>query len=273
MTNAAELLSHKEKKSSAQDNRSSLFVGSVEKCFFVLNAFHQSKRPLSLTEVALKTGLGKSAAQRFCYALVEMGYLEREADSRRMFPSAKLMEFSYTFLRSDPVNTLAAPHLLRARETCGQAVNLALPMDQDVIYVARLPSFHSSIVSPIVGGRAPMFCTASGRAYLSTLPDKERAKILKESDIRNLTPHTITDNAEILRRINDVSNKGYTIAVQECIIGEISIGAPIFGAGRQGVGAINICVTMPNWTVERVEAELAPIICQTAHDITVALAN
>ncbi|PIB26645.1 hypothetical protein BFP76_12205 [Amylibacter kogurei] len=273
MTNAAELLTHNGKKPSAEDNRSSLFVGSVEKCFFVLHAFHQSKKPLSLTEVALKTGLGKSAAQRFCYTLVEMGYLEREEGSRRMFPSAKLLEFSYTFLRSDPTNTLAAPYLLRAREICGQAVNLALPMEQDVIYVSRLPSFHSPIVNPIIGGRAPMFCTASGRAYLSTLPDKDRAKILKESDIRNLTPHTVTDPAEILRRINEVSDKGYTIAVQECIIGEISVGAPIYGPGRQGVGAINICVTMPNWTVERVEEELAPIICQTAHDITIALAN
>ena len=259
--------------SGSQTGRSPLFVGSVAKGFAVLNAFKQARDSLSLSEISVATGMGKSAAQRFCHTLVELGYLERDDASKRMRPSAKLLELSHTFLATDPINSIAAPFLLQAREACGQAVNLALPMEQDVIYILRLPSTKSPLLNPLVGGRAPMFCTSSGRAYLSTLPPQEVERILDASDLRPLTRNTITDRDEILRRIEQVLANGYATASQECINGELTIGAPIFGSGRVGVGAINICVTIPTWSEERIVKELAPIICQTAHDISLALAS
>ncbi len=263
----------KSENSSISKADSSLFVGSVEKGFSVLHAFSRSRKPLSLTEIASETGMGKSAAQRFCYTLVQLGFLERDESSRRMRPSAKLLELSHTYLASNPISSIAAPYLLQARENSGEAVNLALPMEQDVIYIARLSSSNSHILHPIVGGRAPMFCTSSGRAYLSTQTPEDIERILDASDLTPITRHTITDRAEILKRVDDVTINGYTTACQECIVGELTIAAPIWGADGLGVGSVNICVTRPAWTEERVIDELAPIVCQTAHNISLALSN
>ncbi|WP_419904878.1 IclR family transcriptional regulator [Kiloniella sp.] len=257
----------------ASKSDSSLFVGSVEKGFSVLQAFSRSRKPLSLTEIAAATGMGKSAAQRFCYTLVQLGFLERDESSRRMRPSAKLLELSHTYLASNPISSIAAPYLLQARESSGEAVNLALPMEQDVIYIARLSSSNSHILHPIVGGRAPMFCTSSGRAYLSTLAFGDIENILDASDLSPLTRHTITDRSVIMQRIEDVTINGYTTACQECIVGELTIAAPIWGPDGVGVGSVNICVTRPAWTEERVIEQLAPIVCQTAHNISLALSN
>lgn len=272
MTNATERLPLKGQSDAASQGvqRSALFVGSVEKAFSVLTAFNHARKPLSLTEIASLTGLGKSAAQRFCYSLVELGYLERDENSKRMRPAAKLLEFSASYLATNEISSTAAPYLLQAREISGQAVNLGLPIAQDIIYVARLPSARSHLVNPVIGGKAPLFCTASGRAYLSTLPDDELKRVLDASEFKPLNRNTITDRAVIMKQIEDVSLNGYATANQECIIGELSIGAPIFHQAR-GVGAINICVTMPNWDNDRVINELAPIVCQAAHDISHAL--
>jgi len=256
-----------------KNTRSSLFVGSVDKCFTVINAFKHSNQPLSLTEIANKTGLGKSAAQRFCHTLITLGYLTREEGSRRMHPAVKMMELSHTFLSFDPLSTIAAPHLLQARQISREAVNLALPLEQDVILIARLPSSQSQLAIPLIGGRAPMFCTSSGRAYLSTLSPDDIESILDKSVLEPLTRNTITDRGEILKKIEQVTINGFTTANQECINGEISIGAPIWGHGRVGIGSVNICVTVPRWTMQRVIDELAPIICQTAHDISLALSK
>jgi DNA-binding IclR family transcriptional regulator len=250
-----------------------LFVGSVEKAFTVLAAFNGSKTPLSLSQIAVATGMGKSAAQRFCYTLVALGFLERDETTRLMRPGVRLLGLSNSFLMSDPITSIANPYLLRTRDACGQAMNLGIPLEQDIIYITRMRSSRSHVVNPIIGGRAPLFCTSSGRAYLSTLDQAEVERIIDASDLTPLTRHTITDRNQILDRINQARIDGYTMATQECIISELTIAAPIYGAGQIGLGAINICVSQPSWSIERVNAELAPLITQTAHEITLALSQ
>lgn len=257
----------------ADTPRGPLFVGSVEKAFSVLKAFEIARIPLSLSEIATLTGLGKSAAQRFCHTLVELGFLDRDDSSRKMRPSPRLLGFSYSYLASDPISRVATPYLLQMRETCGHAVNLAMPLDQQVVYVVRLPSPRSFLFNPIVGARAPMFCTSSGRAYLSTQSDEQVTSILDASDLSPMTRHTITDRAQIQEKIEDARAVGFTTASQECAIGELTIGAPLFQKDGMGAGAINICVTTPTWSIERVIEELVPIISNTAHEISLGLAN
>lgn len=254
----------------AQDR---LFVSSVEKAFGVLQAFYDAPGALTLSEIAARTGMGKSAAQRFSHTLVRLGYLERVEATRQLKPSMKLLDFSYICFAGNPLNSVASPFLLRARELCGEALNLSLPMGLDVMYVIRIPSPNAPLASPITGGRAPIYCTASGRAYLSTLPEQEAAAIIDSSPCRALTSYTLTKREDILERVAAVQREGYTIAIEECIYGEITIAAPIWGRGHKGMGSINICVTRPNWTADRVQHELAPVICQTAHEISQALAS
>lgn len=252
---------------------SPLFIGSVGKALAVLQAFTGSKKPLSLSEITTATGLGKSAAQRCCYTLVSLGLLERDAQTRLMRPSVRMLEFSYSYLSSDPISSVAAPYLLKARDICNQAMNLGIPLDQDIIYIARLRGRQSHIINPIVGGRAPLFCTSSGRSYLSTLEDEAIDRILDASDLSPITRHTLTQRDELYKQIEFVRSRGYALANQECIPGELTVGAPIYQRAGVAVGAINICVSTPSWSLERVEEELAPLVTQTAHGISMALSS
>ena len=74
------------------DQAGTLFVSSLEKGFRVLEAFREAPGDLGLTEIALRTGLDKSAAQRFTNTLYQLGYLEKDPRSRRYRPAARLME-------------------------------------------------------------------------------------------------------------------------------------------------------------------------------------
>src|ERR1700743_2663317 len=57
----------------ANGGESGLFVASVEKAFRVLDLFKASRVELGLSEVAAKSGIGKSAAQRFLHRLQILG--------------------------------------------------------------------------------------------------------------------------------------------------------------------------------------------------------
>ena len=62
----------------SNQNKDRLFVESVEKAFKVLEAFRSDKVDLSLVEIISRTGLNKSAAQRFTHTLHRLGYLKKD---------------------------------------------------------------------------------------------------------------------------------------------------------------------------------------------------
>ena len=60
-----------------------LYVGSVGKAFRVLDCFKGAAGDLSLTEIMERSGLDKSAAQRYAYTLSAEGYLQQNSQTRR----------------------------------------------------------------------------------------------------------------------------------------------------------------------------------------------
>src|SRR3954470_8209118 len=79
----------------ADPSASPLFVQSVEKAMKVLTAFDGSKRQLSLSEIAVLAELDNSAAQRFTYTLSMLGYLVKDATTRKYELSVRLLDFTY----------------------------------------------------------------------------------------------------------------------------------------------------------------------------------
>lgn len=240
-----------------------LFVGSLGKGLRVLSAFLDGEAHLSLSDIREMTRLDKSAAQRFAYTLTTLGYLHKDPNTRRYSLSAKMLDWSVAYMRSDHLIQVAGPHLVNLHEETRQAVNLSRLVDTDVIYVIRIPARRARLLSPIVGERVPAFCTASGRAILSRRSDEEITAILDRSHLAPFTHRTICDRKTILSRIAAAREVGYTIAEEECLPGELTIAAPIVNAEGISVGGINMSMTTRDWTPERMRAELAPALLRT----------
>lgn len=240
-----------------------LFVGSLEKGLRVLNAFLTGEPHLGLSDICRLTSLDKSAAQRCAHTLMVLGYLEKDARTRRYHPSVRMLDWSVAYMRADPLIQIAGPHLVNLHDETRQAVNLSRLVDTDVSYVIRIPARRARLLSPIVGERVPAFCTASGRAILSGRPDDDVAAILDRSQLLPFTERTICDRAEILARIAAARRVGYTIAEEECLPGELTIAAPILNAEGRSIGGLNMSMTTRDWTPERMRAELAPPLLRT----------
>ena len=172
-----------------EGRRDPLFVGSLEKGLKVLSAFLTGDTHLGLSDISPITKLDKSAAQRFTHTLMTLGYLKKDPRTRRYGPSARMLDWSAAYMRSDRLIEVAGPHLVNLHEETRQAVNLSRLVDTDVIYVIRIPA-RRRLLSPIVGERVPAYCTASGRAILSGRPDDEVAALLDRSSLLPFTDRT-----------------------------------------------------------------------------------
>src|SRR3954453_18856278 len=88
------------KPPAASRGSESLMVNSVEKALRVLGAFDGTRRRLNLSQIAEATGLDLSAAQRFAYTLLRLGYLRKDQASRHYALSPRTLEFGRRYLQS-----------------------------------------------------------------------------------------------------------------------------------------------------------------------------
>lgn len=248
--------------------RSSLFVGSTEKAFQVLHAFDGSKRHMTLADIARASGLDRSATQRLVYTLETLGYLRRIPDTRNYGLTPKVLQFSYNYVRANELIDKASPYLLDISRTLGETTNLQELDGHEIVFVARFPGHHLVNVDIAVGSRLPAFFTASGTAILSRLTDEQRREILAQTRLDPITPYTEVNPDKLLERVQRVAEKGYAIIVNETVLGDISVAAPVTDHRGLAVAAINISVPTTRWTLARVEAELAPHVQVAATSIS-----
>ncbi|WP_081631005.1 IclR family transcriptional regulator [Aureimonas ureilytica] len=245
---------------------SKLFVESVERAFDVLRAF-KGRASLSLTEIAGEAGITKSAAQRFTHTLEVLGHLRKD-EAKRWRLTPRSLEFGTYYLSMDPLIERANPHLHELNDVSGESVNLSEPDGDEMVYLARFTANRQFFIHMPLGTRIPMYCAASGRAFLSTLPREDAWKIVEGAQKRPFTAKTLTDPEAIMQRVDEARERGFARAEEEFYVGDLNIAAPVIGPDGRTLGCVNISGPTSRWTMDRMEAELAPTLIQTVRSIS-----
>jgi IclR family pca regulon transcriptional regulator len=250
------------------DATSPLFVQSVEKAMKVLTAFDGSKRQLSLSEIAALTDLDNSAAQRFTYTLAMLGYLVKDAASRKYELSVRLLDFTFHYLASSELANRAAPVLQKLARDTEEVCNLTVPDGPDIVFVQRIVSRNAPVPNVFVGTRLPAYCTAPGLAMLSTWPAEEVERVLAKSALVKHTARTVTDPRRIRARLARIRSAGYAHTQDELFPDDISTATPVVDAHGRAVGALNIAVSRARWNAGRDEARYAGLLRAAALTIS-----
>lgn len=252
---------------------STLYVASVEKGFRVLQAVRQAQRELrrndvTLTEITRLSGLDKSAAQRFTNTLVHLGYLEKDAQTRRYRPGVELLELGYSYLVGSRLSEIATSRMIAAGDVYGTAVNLCVQHGPNAIYVVRIPHVNTPFRATLIGRRVPMFSAAAGIAMLARRSDEDVEETLARSDFKPITEWTITDPEIVRARIAAARRDGYAISDQQLLPHEISTAAPVLDSEGKAIAAVQIAVYRPNWTLDDVHAKIVPLITELARTVS-----
>jgi DNA-binding IclR family transcriptional regulator len=204
------------------------------KAFDVLETFNQSRRVMTLSEIARKSGLPKSTTHRILTMLLEVDAVQRVGQGYRI----GLRIFTMGTCSAEvQLRNVALPHLERLRRVTKQTVHLAVIEEADVVYLEKLPSAASPSTPAVVGGRLPARSTGVGKALLAfTGPAPESVT----------APHNHTSTFRrpgLLRSyLQDVRMMGIAADREEAALGLACVAAPIF-AGQQAVAAVSVAFT------------------------------
>ena len=246
---------------------SPLYISALERGLRVLEAFGSGAEALSLPDVTAAAGLTKSAAQRALYTLNELGYVSKDPKTKQYRLTLKCLETGYNYLSKDQLVRRANPHLHALNALCGETCSLSEPSGNTMVFVARYPSHKSLYVYFPIGLRIPMYCAASGRAFLSRLPTDEAKTIIESTDLIQYTENTISDAQTLLELVDEARRRGFAWANGEFFQGDINVGAAVVDKSGRPIGAVNISVPSSRWTLERACTELGPKVLETCRAV------
>ncbi len=250
-----------------------LFNQSLEKGLAVLCAFDGAHRSMTLAEIAERTQMTKASAQRTVHTLQVLGYVGKHAQTRRFQLRPKVMDIGFNYVANHPIVQIANPYLSQLANASGETASLTEPVERDMLYVAQRVTNQFIPVSTPVGMRIPMYCTSSGRAWLSSLPVAEARRILQASDRVARTPATLTSVNAILVRIAACRKLGYATNAEELFLGDMGIAAAIVDRSGRALGAVHVSPPTSRWTIESAQQKLAPMVIECARAISSALSH
>lgn len=255
------------------EERNSLHNQSLEKGLSVLKAFSAQRRSMSLAEVAEAAGMTKSSAQRMVFTLESLGYLRKHSRTRHYQLTPRVLELGFSYLDAHSLIEVANPFLSELTRLTGETSCLTEPAGYDMTYIARFVSAGFVPVHMPIGSRVPMYCTASGRAYLSALPTDEALTLIEHSQRIAHTSQTLTEVDRILESLQQVREQGYAVNAQELFLGDMTIGAPVLGANGRPVAAVHVVAPTSRWSRADAEKQLAPALLQCSRALSNSARN
>lgn len=253
--------------SAASTERPSLYNSSLARGLLVLKAF-EHEVDLGLSQIAEKTGIEKSAVQRFVATLVQMGYLRRDPATRRYRLAARILQFGAYYLSVDPLVERARPYLLDCSKRTGETVNLAVREGDEIILVTRYPGIQMARPDVVIGSVFPWSASSLGQAMVAHLSPDEIEAAIGQAQFTRYARQTILTVADLRKRLLEVREQGYSLAVDEAYDGDISIGAPVFDQAGRPQSAVSIAVLGSSWTPAQARKKLAPILLELAKAIS-----
>lgn len=251
----------------SSENDDPLFIQSLARGMTVLEAFRHAEGPLTLAQIAARTGLTRSAAQRLVHTFRKLGYLTLSEDGRGFRPDLPILDLTHDYLRLNPLVRRASPVLLELRRNVRERVDLSLFDGRRMVYAARMQSKRETFFATLVGNSVPTACTSGGWAVLAMLPDAEVGAILDDHPIPQITPRTLTDPAAIRHQIALTRENGHALAIEQILMGEVALGVAIPDADGRPIAAIHIAASLSEWAPEDFRRRVAPLAAEAVRSI------
>jgi DNA-binding IclR family transcriptional regulator len=248
----------------AAESKSSIQV--IERMMRLLEVLARHPEPVGLKALAQSSGLHPSTAHRILGALVHDHLVER-IDQGNYRLGIRLLELGNLVKGRISVREHALPFMRELHAATGEAVNLSVRRDDEIVYVERTSSGRALMrVVNIVGARAPLHITAVGKLFLLEDGAEGLRGYAQRTRLPQFTRNTLTSVAALEKDLDRIRRNGYAVDNEEAELGVRCIGAGV----RDDAGALvaGLSVSAP---AERMKSGWSGSVRETAEKISRAI--
>lgn len=214
-------------------------VRSVERALDILLCFSLERPSLSLTQIAEQVGMHKSTIHRLLTTLEAKRFVNRDKVTGLYQLGFRFIELASIMLQDIDINRWAQPYLHHLVDLSGETVDLAVMDGEHVVYLQVVDSPQRVKIAAAVGEQLPMYCTATGKAFLAYLPEYQVKPILARGMARH-TENTLTTPDDLYQDFREIRRRGFAISEQEYERDINAVAAPILDDNGSPIAVIAI---------------------------------
>jgi DNA-binding IclR family transcriptional regulator len=244
-----------------EQQESKVSIQVIERMMSLLDALAAAPGPATLKTLAQTTGLHPSTAHRILAVMTNLRLVTRK-DANTYGLGIRLLELGNIVKSRISIRDVALPFMKNLHEFIGEAVNLGIRDQDEIVYVERTSSGRSLVrVVYLVGGRAPLHLTALGKLYLAAASVSEVRAYAKRTGLPGKTPHSLTNLAALEKELDEVRHSDRAYDNEEAEIGLRCVASPIRDDEGKIVAGLSISAPTdrhrPEWSVQIKEATSA----------------
>lgn len=218
-------------------------VPAVKRAFEVIEFLAKQDSAVGISDIRRTLGLPLSSTANIIYTLTDLGYLERSESDFSYRLSVKLLGVARR--AQDRMDLVSQCHSLvqdAVRES-GLTGHIAVFRDGQSMYIDRVPSNSMVQVNSYVGQRWPAHTSAVGKAILAFMREGQLERMLKQMNLNERTPYTITSLPALMKQLRAFRRLGYAWERNEGEMGLGCVAAPIFGPSHEVLAAVSLTGT------------------------------
>jgi IclR family transcriptional regulator, KDG regulon repressor len=242
---------------------------SVNNALAVLESFSVERPEIGVTELSHTLGLGKSTVHRLLTSLAARGYVRKNPDTERYCLGFKAFEVGSLIAGRGAIREVAAPFLRTLMLATKETVHLGVLDEWEVVYIDKMESDQPLQMYSRVGRRAPLHCTALGKALAAWEPEDWVDKFLRRR-LRAYTSSTLTEPGDLRRELSKIRATRYALDGEEFSLGLKCVAAPLFDHSRRVVASIGIAGPSVRLSSHRLP-RLASLVRESAAGVSRAL--
>jgi DNA-binding IclR family transcriptional regulator len=253
-----------EKQAEPQAEKGSIQV--IERMMSLLEVLADTPEPASLKLLAQSTGLHPSTAHRILAAMTFSHLVERQETGTYAL-GIRLLELGNIVKSRINIREVALPFMQSLHEAIGEAINLGIRHEDEIIYAERTSSGRSLVrVVYLVGGRAPLHLTSVGKLFLAADSVADVRAYAKRTGLPGKTPHSLTNLGALEKELDKIRRHDLSYDNEEAELGLRCVAAPI--RNDEGMIVAGLSISAPT---DRHNPEWVAQIKSTADAISHAL--
>jgi IclR family acetate operon transcriptional repressor len=216
-------------------------VRALERGLLVLGALELAGRPLNLTELRHATHLSNATVLRMLSTLEKYGFTEKGPGGYRI--GVGVLPLSYGFLRGHELTLAALPVLQDLARMSEETASLFVRHGFHRIVVQRVEGQYPLRYFLPIGQRLPL-CLGMGKVLAAAMPESELKQMVDQAGEMHLSTGKRLTRKALLEELDRVRRQGFSISINERVMGSASVAAPVITASGATIAAVGVIGTV-----------------------------
>lgn len=232
---------------------------TVQRAVRIMNYLNDASGPQGISNISHDLGLSTTIVHRLLNALKQEGMVFQDPQSKRYSLGSVLLDYANKLLAEMPFATLIEPWLRTLRDRTEETVGFYIPSGNVRICAMEFESLQEIRRSVGVGRRIPLHLGASGRAILAFMSEEVQQRILDALEDR--------EKEQVLKRLEQTKNDGYSTNEEEITPNVSALSAPVFDPNGRVLGALSISGPSFRWNRRTMEPSI-PVLREAVREVT-----